>query len=94
VAKVHEVCSLNLYAKYFKKFVLSPMCGFKVYPSIWWVLLECTHPFGGFYWSAPIYLEGCIGNLKGEKINKRDVWMGGGGEGGLWHKSYLCIKKC
>jgi hypothetical protein len=62
VAIVHEVCSLNLYAMYFFRFVL-PQC----------VNLKCTHPFDGFYWDATIRLEGCIGNLKRKNRPKKCV---------------------
>jgi hypothetical protein len=45
------------------------------------VNLKCTHPFDGFYQNAPIYLEGCISNLKGKKKIRDMCKMGGGGEG-------------
>ncbi len=82
MARVCEVCPLDLYAKYYFRFIFALMCEFKVY-----------HPFDGFYWNAPIQLEGGIGNLKG-KYRQKKCEMGGGGKGGLWHKSYLSIKKC
>jgi hypothetical protein len=37
------------------------------------VNLKCTHPFDELSWNAPIYLDGCINNLKVKKIDKRDV---------------------
>jgi hypothetical protein len=32
------------------------------------VNLESTHPFDELFWNAPIYLDGCISNLKEKKF--------------------------
>lgn len=86
VAKVHEVCSLDLYAKYFFRFVIAPsywkpMWQFKVYPSIWWVVLECTHPFKRLY-----------RQFEKQKIDKRNVWGGWDRRGGIWHNHVYLLR--